>query len=86
MCLYNFVCLAVLWTKCYCHYVDEIKFSKEVKHHPFFYKQILVLIMPPTLKKLVGHIAFGSCVRAPMCPYVHPSRFFVHARVLKFHV
>ena len=22
------------------------------------------LIMPPTLKKLMGHIAFGACVRA----------------------
>ena len=24
----------------------------------------LCVIMPPTLKKLIGHIAFGACVRA----------------------
>ena len=25
-----------------------------------------ILFMPPTLKKLMGHIAFGACVRAWM--------------------
>ena len=24
-----------------------------------------MIFMPPTLKKLMGHIAFGACVRAP---------------------
>ena len=37
-------------------------------------------IMPPTSKKLIGHIRFGLCV--------HPSirSRTVHARVLKFHI
>ena len=26
-----------------------------------------VIIMPPTLKKLMGHIAFGACVGALVC-------------------
>ena len=34
-------------------------------------------IMPPTLKKLTGHIGFGLSVR---------SSRTVHARVLKFHI
>ena len=33
--------------------------------------------MPPTSKKLTGHIGFGLCIR---------SSRTVHARVLKFHV
>ena len=27
------------------------------------YRTIGPLVMPPTLKKLMGHIAFGACVR-----------------------
>ena len=45
--------------------------------------------MPPTSKKLTGHICFGSSVYACMCASIrvciHSSRT-VHARVLKFHI
>ena len=34
---------------------------------------MLNLVMPSTLKKLKGHIAFGSCVRASVRPSVRPS-------------
>ena len=37
----------------------------------------LALVMPPTSKKLTGHIGFGLSVR---------SSKTVHARVLKFHI
>ena len=37
--------------------------------------------MPPTSKKLTGHIGFGLCVRASVRPSV-PSRT-VHARVFE---
>ena len=43
------------------------------------------LIMPPTSKKLTGHIGFVLCVRASVRPSVRSSRT-VHARVLKFHI
>ena len=41
----------------------------------------MLVIMPPTSKKLMGHIGFGLC----MCPSVSSSRT-MHARVLKFHI
>ena len=40
-----------------------------------------VVVMPPTSKKLTGHIGFGLCVR----PCVRSSKT-VHDRVLKFHI
>ena len=48
-----------------------------------FYDKFAVfsLIMPPTSKKLTGHIGFGLCV----CASVRASKT-VHARVLKFHI
>ena len=33
------------------------------------------LIMPPTLKKLMGHIAFGACVRGWVRAWVGVSHF-----------
>ena len=50
------------------------------------------LVMPPTLKKLMGHIAFGACdgacvggcVGHTFCTYCNFST--VKARVLKFHM
>ena len=53
------------------------------------------IIMPPTLKKLMGHIAFGACKRGWVGVWVCgcvtlfvPSVTFkkVKARVLKFHM
>ena len=32
--------------------------------HGLLLEILRYLIMPPTLKKLMGHIAFGACVRA----------------------
>ena len=47
--------------------------------------------MPPTSKKLRGHIAFGLCVRPCVVhPFVtlliHDISYESHARVLKFHI
>ena len=42
--------------------------------------------MPPTSKKLEGHIASGTFVRAFVCASVCPLLHSVHARVLKFHI
>ena len=43
--------------------------------------------MPPTLKKLEGHIAFGLSVCLSVCVCVCASvNFLVNARVLKIHV
>ena len=43
--------------------------------------------MPPTLKKLVGHIAFGLSVHAVVTLFYGSCNFgYVHARVLKFHI
>ena len=33
------------------------------------------MFMPPTLKKLMGHIAFGACVRAWVRACVRASHF-----------
>ena len=33
------------------------------------------LILPPTLKKLMGHIAFGACVRACVTLFVSTVTF-----------
>ena len=49
------------------------------------------LIMPPTSKKLKGHIGFGLSVRASVCPFeslFDACHFLwtVNARVLKFHI
>ena len=35
----------------------------------------LPLFMPPTLKKLMGHIAFGACVRTCVRAWVRASHF-----------
>ena len=35
----------------------------------------LALVMPPTLKKLMGHIAFGACVRGWVRAWVGVSHF-----------
>ena len=47
-----------------------------------------LFIMPPTLKKLMGHIAFGACVggwvRHIFCTYCNFK--ILKARVLKFHI
>ena len=42
--------------------------------------------MPPTLKKLTGHIGFGLCVRPSVHACMRPSIRLrtVHARVLNF--
>ena len=45
----------------------------------------MLIFMPPTSKKLTGHIGFGLCVRPSVRPFVRLSRT-VHARVLKFHL
>ena len=42
------------------------------------------LVMPPTSKKLTGHIGFGWCVRPSVRASVRSRT--VHARVLKFHI
>ena len=42
-----------------------------------------LIFMPPTSKKLTGHIDFGLCVRACVRKSVRSRT--VHARVLKFH-
>ena len=50
--------------------------------------QVLV-ILPPTSKKLMRYIGFGLSVRPSVCASVHPcvrSSKTVHARVLKFHI
>ena len=51
------------------HYATEIfKFCIQVAHRFCFgatksgFRSDVQLIMPPTLKKLMGHIAFGVCV------------------------
>ena len=48
------------------------------------------MFMPPTLKKLMGHIAFGACVggcvRGWVTLFVPTVTFTVKARVLKFHM
>ena len=46
------------------------------------------LIMPSTLKKMVGHIAFGFCVCASVTLFFYASCNIgtVHTRVLKFHI
>ena len=44
-----------------------------------------MIIMPPTLKKLMGHIAFGACVRAPYF-FVPTVTFKPFKLVLKFHI
>ena len=49
---------------------------------------ICTIVMPPTSKKLTGHIGFGLCVRPSVHACVRPpvrSRT-VHARILKFHI
>ena len=42
--------------------------------------QIIVLFMPPTSKKLMGHIGFGLCV------HLFDRLRTVHAMVSKFHI
>ena len=32
-------------------------------YRPNYHVRLLFIFMPPTLKKLMGHIAFGVCVR-----------------------
>ena len=51
----------------------RLVYSKDLKNYSNTPK-LLSLIMPLTLKKLVGHIAFGSPVHDSMCP----SRFLAH--------
>ena len=46
-------------TSFYC----QFRYMQKV-FHPDWYP-VLPLFMPPTLKKLMGHIAFGAWVRAP---------------------
>ena len=48
----------------------------------------LSYIVPPTSKKLTGHIGLGLCVRPSMHPSVRASgrSRTVHARVLKFYI
>ena len=38
-----------------------------------------LLVMPPTLKKLKGHIGFGLSVRARVRLCVHSRHFLMHA-------
>ena len=50
---------------------------------------LLMIIMPPTSKKLWEHIGFRLCVRPSVCPSIRTSirsLKTVHARVLKFHI
>ena len=47
-------------------------FLHRCKKEGFLIKQF---IMPPTLKKLMGHIAFGACVRACLGACVRASHF-----------
>ena len=42
------------------------------------------IFMPPTSKKLTGHIGFGLCVHPCVRPSVRSRT--MHARVLKFHI
>ena len=49
--------------------------------HPLEITYIIIIIIPPTSKKLTGHIGIGLSVR----PSVRSSRT-VHARVLKFYI
>ena len=48
-------------------------------------KPQLRLIMPPTLKKVMGHIGFRLCICPSVCASISQSRT-VHVRVLKFHI
>ena len=52
--------------------------GKQINHHTTATSNDVV--MPPTSKKLTGHIGFGLC----MCPSIRSRT--VHARVLKFHI
>ena len=56
-----------------------------IKHSDVFLSSVLIfLIMPPTSKKLTGHISFGLCVHTSTRASVRSRT--VHARVLKFHI
>ena len=49
--------------------------------HKYRLEVLSDFIMPPSSKKLTGHIGFGLCIPAS----IRSSRT-VHARVLKFHI
>ena len=50
-------------------------FDHETKVYHSFRKMQKNLIMPPTLKKLMGHIAFGACVGGCVRGWVRGSHF-----------
>ena len=50
-------------------------FILKTGHQPGVYVPLRALFMPPTLKKLMGHIAFGACVGACVGGCVRVSHF-----------
>ena len=41
---------------------DGVKRNMEGFAYMYFVSLFCIIVMPPTLKKLMGHIAFGACV------------------------
>ena len=52
-----------------------VSMATNSSHRVIMEKTVLPLFMPPTLKKLMGHIAFGACVRGWVTLFV-PSVTF----------
>ena len=59
----------------------KIRFFEKAEHAAaeYLYGPCLCFIMPPTSKKLRGHIGFVLSVRAPVHPYFRSSHFLMHA-------
>ena len=57
-----------------------LKFHIQIPHEKlvglyFFHVRVMPLVMPPTLKKLEGHIAFGLSVCVSVCLCVRVLTF-----------
>ena len=59
----------------------KIRFFEKAEHAAaeYLYGPCLCFIMPPTSKKLRGHIGFVLSVRAPVHPCFRSSHFLMHA-------
>ena len=87
--LYRYLCL---WCETYYRHVSECCFLHKISVKILQRKHVrIILIMPPTSKKLTGNTGFRLSVCLSVCPFVtlfdlcHILRT-VHARVLKFHM
>ena len=58
-------------------FMSEIKFDLIRKNSNLLF--LLCFIMPPTSKKLTGHIGFGLSICPCPCGRVRSSRFLMHA-------